>query len=131
VHGGTTSAAFDANDPLLKWSVHRSIRDDVDLRGRAESNPFLPRPSQSRIAARSSVSAADRSYSAAKSKMANIVKTRGLPIAIWPNRGTKSRSVIGVGSDRIGSAKIDSMEETDGAQLFSRRSRGRIRRIGD
>jgi hypothetical protein len=33
VHGRTASIASEAYDPSRKWSVHRSSRDDVDLRG--------------------------------------------------------------------------------------------------
>jgi hypothetical protein len=62
--------------------------------------------------------------------MADIVK-HAVCLLLFVQTGAKSRSEIGVGSDRIGSAKIDSMEETDGAQVFFRRGRGRVRRIGD
>src|ERR1700730_11849412 len=43
VHGPTASAAFDANDPSRKSSVHRSIRSNVDSCGGGHS--FPPRPS--------------------------------------------------------------------------------------
>jgi hypothetical protein len=49
LHGRTASAAFDANDPSRKWSVHRNSRDDVDLRG-ARVGPVIEaaaRPYQS------------------------------------------------------------------------------------
>jgi hypothetical protein len=73
-----STTGFD--HPLLKWSVHRSIRDDVDLRGRAESNAV---PATT-IAEPNSCAQLDQycrwSYSGAKIKMMDIGKHAVCPL---------------------------------------------------
>ena len=62
-------------DPSRKWSVHRSSRDDVDLRMLVPTATIVEPNSYA-----SSANAADKSYAAAKIKMADIRKYAVCPL---------------------------------------------------